>query len=72
MPDYITRKRLKQKVLERWENEGGKINADPTIADESSPTGDRESEGNQPRTPHDNPTVGAPTSPSKKRKPSQK
>lgn len=25
MPDDIARKRLKQKVLERWENEGGKI-----------------------------------------------
>jgi hypothetical protein len=72
MPDYITRKRLKQKVLERWENEGGKISADPTVADESSPTGDRESGGNQPHISHDNSTVGAPTSPSKKRKPIQK
>ena len=72
MPDYITRKRLKQKVLERWENEGGKINADPSIADKSSPKGDHESEGNQPHTSHDIPTVGAPTSPSKKRKPTQK
>jgi hypothetical protein len=25
MPDDIARKRLKQKVIERWENEGGKI-----------------------------------------------
>ena len=25
MPDDTARKRLKQKVLERWENEGGKI-----------------------------------------------
>ena len=25
MPDDLARRRLKQKVLERWENEGGKI-----------------------------------------------
>ena len=25
MPDDIARKRLKQKVLERWENEGGAV-----------------------------------------------
>jgi len=25
MPDNVTQKRLKQKALERWENEGGKI-----------------------------------------------
>jgi hypothetical protein len=72
MPDYITRKRLKQKALERWENEGGTINAAPTIADESSLAGDRESGNNQPHTSHDNSTVGTPTSPSKKRKPTQK
>ena len=30
MPDDIARKRLKQKVLERWENEGGKI-IDPNL-----------------------------------------
>ena len=29
MPDETARKRLKQKVLERWENEGGKIESDP-------------------------------------------
>jgi len=25
MPDYTSRKRLKKKVLDRWENEGGMI-----------------------------------------------
>ena len=24
MPDFVSKKRLKKKVLERWENEGGK------------------------------------------------
>lgn len=27
MPDYISRKKLKKKVLDRWENEGGKVSA---------------------------------------------
>lgn len=25
MPDYISRKKLKKKVLDRWENEGGMV-----------------------------------------------
>jgi len=31
VPDDLARRRLKQKVLERWENEGGKI-IDPNKA----------------------------------------
>lgn len=27
MPDFISRKKLKKKVLDRWENEGGKLSA---------------------------------------------
>lgn len=27
MPDYISRKKLKKKVIDRWENEGGNISA---------------------------------------------
>lgn len=30
MPDYISRQILKKKVLDRWENEGGRIFADQT------------------------------------------
>jgi hypothetical protein len=30
MPDNISRQRLKKKVLDRWENEGGKVLADQT------------------------------------------
>lgn len=28
MPDYVSRKKLKKKVLNRWENEGGRPAAD--------------------------------------------
>lgn len=27
MPDYVSRKKLKKKVLDRWENEGGNVSA---------------------------------------------
>lgn len=38
MPDKISRRRLKKKVLDRWENEGGKVLADQTgIIKSSSP-----------------------------------
>lgn len=33
MPDPMARKRLKKKMLDRWENEGGAIAADTTTAD---------------------------------------
>lgn len=47
MPDYIARRRLKQKVLERWENEGGRIEAaDITSAHRNNPTRDSESDSN--------------------------
>jgi len=72
MVDDIARKRQKKKVLDRWENEGGKINADPTGAGESGQTSNPESEGNQPSASRDNSMVGAPTSPTKNRKPTQK
>jgi hypothetical protein len=72
MPDYVTRKRLKKKMLDRWENEGGRISADRTSADESRSTSDHHSEGRQRSASHDNSTVGTPASPTKKRKPAQK
>lgn len=71
MPDYITRKRLRKKVLDRWENEGGKISTDPTGVDECGQTSDPESEGNQLSAPEGNSTVSAPASPTKNRKPTQ-
>jgi len=48
MPDYITRERLKKKVLERWENEGGMIPTEQIGAQESNPAKDHESERPQP------------------------
>ena len=43
MPNYEARKRLKKKMLDRWENEGGKIAADSTKAESGrgSRKGDR-------------------------------
>ena len=40
MPDKIARERLKQKVLERWENEGGKLQTEPKGAPGNNPTED--------------------------------
>jgi hypothetical protein len=34
MSDYAARKRLKKKMLDRWENEGGRICSEPIKADE--------------------------------------
>ena len=68
MPDQIARKRLKKKMLDRWENEGGRISADPTSADEGTPTSSQKGKGKQLSASRDNSTVGTPTSPTKKRK----
>jgi hypothetical protein len=35
MPDPVIRKRLKKKMLDRWENEGGKIATEPPGADDT-------------------------------------
>lgn len=40
MPDNTARKRLKQKMLERWENEGGKIATEPKAQLENNSAGD--------------------------------
>lgn len=72
MPDQIARKRLRKKMLDRWENEGGRISADLTSADKGRPTSGHESERKQLSASHDSSAVGAPASPTKKRKPTQK
>jgi hypothetical protein len=72
MPDQIARKRLKKKMLDRWENEGGRISADPISADKGRPTSVHEGERKQLSASHDSSTVAAPASPTKKRKPTQK
>ena len=72
MPDRIGRKRLKKKMLDRWENEGGSIAADTTSADASRPTSADKSDGGKRSSPSDNSTVGAPPSPTKRRKSTRK
>lgn len=47
MPDNIERKRLRKKMLDRWENEGGRIAADSVVADQSNPANQRVGEGGQ-------------------------
>jgi len=47
MPDNSERKRLRKKMLERWENEGGRIAADSVIADQRNRANQREGEGDQ-------------------------
>ena len=70
MPDPIARKRLKKKMLERWENEGGSIATDRTSADASRPTGKDKGRGRKRSSPSDNSC--APASPTKRTKPAQK
>lgn len=72
MPDPVARKRLKKRMLDRWENEGGRIAADTTSADTSSPTGEDKSHSRKRSSPSDNSSVSAPASPTKRRKPAQK
>jgi len=72
MPDPITRKRLKKKMLDRWENEGGRIVTETASSDAISPTSEGKGHGKKLSSPRDNSTVGAPASPTKVRKPSRK
>ena len=72
MPDPITRKRLKKKMLDRWENEGGAIAADTATADDAGLTSENKGHGKKQSSKRDNSTVGAPASPTRKRKPTRK
>ena len=71
MSDPIARKRLKRKMLDRWENEGGRIVNDTTTADHSRPTSEDMGHTKQASSPRDNSTVGAPASPAKRRRTSR-
>ena len=70
MPDPIARKRLKKRMLDRWENEGGSIASDTASADASRPSNADKGRGKK-LSPSDSSTVSAPPTP-KKRKPNQK
>jgi hypothetical protein len=72
MPDPIERKRLKKKMLDRWENEGGRIAADPAGADDTRPASANGGKGKQSSASRVNPTVGGPASPTKSRKTTRK
>ena len=72
MPDPIARKRLKKKMLDRWENEGGRVATDTTSADASRPTSEDKGHGRKLSSQSDSSTVGAPASPTKRRKPTRK
>ena len=69
MTDDASRKRLKKKVLDRWENEGGRILADPAGAEGGGPKSKHEAEPNQPS---GSPGNSAGGSPAKGRKPAGK
>ena len=70
MPDPIARKRLKKKMLDRWENEGGRIASDTTSADASTPTHEDKGHGRKRSSASDKSSVRAGESPTKRRKPS--
>jgi len=72
MSDPIARKRLKKKMLDRWENEGGRIATDTTSADASGARSEDKSHARKRSSPSNNSTDGTPASPTKKRKPAQK
>ena len=72
MSDPKARQRLKKKMLDRWENEGGRIATDTTSGDASGPTSKDKGQARKRSSPSDNSTVGAPASPTKRRKPTRK
>jgi len=72
MPNEIERKRLKKKMLDRWENEGGKITADPVIANESNSASRREGEGSQAVASNNSSKIESISSRKKRRPPTQK
>ena len=65
MPDPIARKRLKKKMLDRWENEGGAIAPDTTTADDTCLTSEDKGHGKKLSSKRDNSNVSPRTSPTK-------
>ena len=72
MSDPIARKRLKKKMLDRWENEGGSIATDIPGEDASRPSSEDKGQGRKRSSPSDKSRIGAPASPTKTRKPDRK
>ena len=71
MPDPIARKRLKKKMVDQWENEGGSIATDTASSGASRPNNADKEHGRKLSSPSDSSTVGAPATP-KKRQPNKK
>ncbi|HSE24264.1 MAG TPA: hypothetical protein VLB68_21530 [Pyrinomonadaceae bacterium] len=70
MADPVARKRLKKKMIDRWENEGGRIATDTT--DPTRPTTEDKAHGKKLSSSSEKSTVGTPPSPTKGRKPTRK
>jgi hypothetical protein len=66
MPDAIARKRLKKKMLDRWENEGGRI-ATNTTNPVNGPTNEDKDHAKKLSSPSDN-SMGGTASPTKRHK----
>ena len=71
MPDRIARKRLKKKMLDRWENEGGRLATETISADVNRTTSRDENHAKMLSSPRDKSTVGGATSPTQRRKPTR-
>ena len=71
MPDPIARKRLKKKMLDRWENEGGSIATDTTSADAGRPASEDTAHDKKLSSAGNNSTAGAAASPKKKSNPTR-
>ena len=72
MPDNIDRKRLKKKMLDRWENEGGRIAGDSVIANQTNPVSQGEGEGSKAPASNNSSRVDSISSRKKRRPPTQK
>jgi len=71
MPDPNAGKRLKKRMLDRWENEGGKIANDTMDTDANSPISGDKDRSKERSSPRETPTASAPASP-KRRTPTRK
>ena len=72
MPDPSSRKRLKKKMLDRWENEGGRIAPDTGTTDDTKPISKDEGRGKKRSSERRDSTLGTAASPAKTRKPARK
>lgn len=71
VPDPIERKRLKKKMLDRWENEGGRICVEPAGANDPKPTSEPKGKSKQRATSRGNAKAGGLAPSAKRRKPNR-